>query len=86
MNVKSGIVLLAFLLIALHGNSQERSVAVKVGYGISNAYAPNGKALRSSREITEDVSSFTYKPGYQVGITKKLNLESGLLHITGQWQ
>lgn len=78
-----------FILLASHNLfSQDKTLGIKIGYGISNAYAPNGTLLLySNGMVGQDVSSFEYKPGYQIGITKRIELNSQKekLYITGQY-
>jgi len=86
--MKQTLTFFIILLVSYNLFSQDKTFGVKIGYGISNAHAPNGTLLlRSNGTVGQDVSSFEYKPGYQIGITKRIELNSQKekLHITGQY-
>lgn len=86
MNMKQTFTFLIILLISLKTFSQDKTFGVKIGYAISNAYAPNGTLLiYTNGSVGQDISSFEYKSGYQIGITKRLNLQEKNIYLTSQY-
>ena len=80
-----------FLVIALSATTmfaQDKTFGLKFGYAITNAYAPNGTLiLYTDGSAGQDVSSFEYKPGFQIGVSKKIDLNQpeGYLYISGSY-
>ena len=68
--------------------SQDKTFGVKFGYGISNAYAPNGELIfYTDGSAGQGNDSFEYTSGYQVGISKLIFLrnEENYLSINAQY-
>ncbi|MFI1772799.1 hypothetical protein [Thalassobellus citreus] len=73
--MKKPILLVLLATFSLSNNlfSQDKTFGLKFGYGISNAYAPNGELiLYTGGGAGQGNDSFEYTSGFQVGISKLL--------------
>ncbi|MCF7568308.1 hypothetical protein L3X37_08020 [Sabulilitoribacter arenilitoris] len=82
------VTFLIIFFISVNIYSQDKTFAIKFGYGISNAYAPNGELLLyTDGSAGQGNDSFEYTSGFQVGVSKLLFLKSeeNYLSINAQY-
>ena len=79
---------LLLILIPYSILSQDKTFGLKFGYGISNAYAPNGELiLYTDGSAGQGNDSFEYTSGFQLGLSKLLFLknEDNYLAISAEY-
>jgi hypothetical protein len=76
------------LLLPLSIFSQNKTFGLNIGYGISNAYAPDGELiLYTDGSAGQGTDSFEYTLGYQIGFSKLLYFknEDNYLSVNAQY-
>ncbi|MEC3906146.1 hypothetical protein VOI54_03895 [Tamlana sp. 2201CG12-4] len=63
---------LIILFSSFYTYSQDKTFGLKFGYGISNAYAPNGELIfYTDGSAGQGNDSFTYTSAFQIGLSKE---------------